>query len=98
MYVKHGILMVVVNSIRKRDILMFGKHVIWMVVNSIKERGLKRTIMATLSFLGDFSFDIRYGTDTVSRVSLADLEIKSENKRRGRNYTPTKARPFNKLI
>lgn len=90
--------MVVVDSIRKRSISSLCKHVIWKVNNSIRTRGLKRSIMLTLSLIGDFSFDFRYGTDTIGRIKLADLDIKSENKQRGRSYAPTKVRPFKKLM
>lgn len=77
---------------------MFAINSIRWVINSIRTRGLKRTVMVSLSFIGDFSFDFRYGTDTIGRIKLADLDIKSENKQRGRSYAPTKVRPFKKLM
>jgi predicted RNA methylase len=68
------------------------------IVDSIKERGLRRTVEIILSKLGDFWYDIRFGTNTVRCIELYELEIKSENKYRGRFYQPTSARAFKALM
>ena len=69
-----------------------------LVVDSIKKRGLTRTIQIILSNLGDYWFDIKYGTNTTRWVNLNDLEVRSENKQRGMKYQPTFERPFRKLM
>ena len=72
---------------------------IWSrMVESITERGLKRTMQSTLNVLEDHLFDIRYGTDTVRRVSVRALDINSENKGEAKDYIPTRGRAFRKLL
>jgi predicted RNA methylase len=67
-------------------------------INSLKNKGLKRSIQSLLSILEDYWFDIKYGIDTIHWVELDDLEIKSKNKEKGRRYQPTRVRHFNKLM
>lgn len=73
-------------------------NILKKVVDSIKKRGLKWTIEIIISKLTDYWFDIRYGTNTLGRVELDDLEIKSRNKQRGTVYEPTSTRSFKKLF
>jgi len=54
--------------------------------------------MDILCFIEDFSFDFKYGTNTMSPVRLCALNIKSENKIKGFKYRPTRAKPFKKLM
>lgn len=98
MSVKQGIWLVVVNYFRRRTISDFVKNYIGVAINRIRKKGLKRSIMIFISFIGDFSFDFRYGTNTINPVTLNDLEIQSDNKLRGYKYGPTQARPFKQLM
>jgi len=71
----------------------------WLrIVSNVRERGVVKTMQGIMSKVGDYAFDLRYGTDTATRVDLQDLQIESGNKRRGVNYMPTHAGPFSKLI
>jgi predicted RNA methylase len=67
-------------------------------INSLKNKGLKRSIQSLLSILEDYWFDLKYGVDTRHWVELDDLEIKTKNKEKGRRYQPTRVRDFNKLM
>jgi SAM-dependent methyltransferase len=72
---------------------------IWIrAIDSVKNRGLKRSVQSLLSILEDCWFDLKYGIDTIHWVELDDLEIKSENKERGKRYQPTRVRHFKKLM
>lgn len=68
------------------------------LVNSIRTRGLKRTLHVILTILEDHYFDIKYKTNTIGQINSGDLDISSENKHGSRGYGPTRARPFTKLI
>jgi hypothetical protein len=68
------------------------------IVNSIRNRGLKRSIDIILSAMGDWVFDMKYGTDTMRCVNLDVLDINSENRQRGERYEPTRERPFRRLM
>lgn len=64
----------------------------------LKDKGFCRTFTIMGNRLYDFYFDFRYKTDTLSRVSLGDLNISGANKSRGSFYQPTMARSFNRLL
>ena len=68
------------------------------VAQSIKDRGYWGTIQVTLSYIIDYFFDIRYGTDTFSWVELDDLQIQSKNIKRGERYQPTHAMSLRNLF
>jgi len=51
-----------------------------------------------MSKIGDYAFDLHYGTNTAQRKDLKDLLISSGNKDRGVNYMPTHAGLFRKLM
>ena len=72
--------------------------VIQSVDKSIEDRGIWDTILVTLSYIIDYFFDIKYGTETYSWVELEDLQIKSENIERGERYQPTHALPLRNLF
>ena len=78
---------------------MLRKYSISQVISeSIRDRGLLRTLRIIIAFCVDYSFDLRYGSDTFSWVDLADLSIVSRNTGRGEDYVPTKARPLAKVL
>ncbi len=60
--------------------------------------GLRRTFSVILVRFFDAIFDWRYGTDTVRRIELDDLQLDSENKERGTRYQPTGTRQFKQLV
>jgi len=41
---------------------------------------------------------LRFGTDTAAVVQLADLDIRSQNRRHGQQYQPTRHRQFQKAL
>ncbi len=65
---------------------------------SIKDVGLLKTIEHIWFTSLDYSFDLRYGTKTMSWESLEILDVESSNIHRGIDYHPTRARPFRKLM
>jgi SAM-dependent methyltransferase len=80
-------------------------NLIRRAILSLQEKGIRKTaaavfrILAThLSRLGDYYFDLRYGTDTRRIIELDKLDIKSQNKPRGVRYEPTRARPFKRVM
>jgi len=85
---------------------MTGRHAtsagwrspIGKTVRSIKRKGVARTMPIVLGALADLTFDLRYGTDTRMYVSLGALDVRSENKSRGRDYQSTEERPFRRLM
>lgn len=68
------------------------------LIQSLKNRGLARTIESGLSVLEDIIFDLRYRTDTVRRVSLDDLTVVGKTKDEANPYHPTRGRVFRKVM
>jgi len=64
----------------------------------IADKGLARTLSIIFNRTWDRYFDWRHKTDTISRVSLSDLEIRGGNKKHGSFYQPTMARSFKRLL
>ncbi|HLQ38767.1 MAG TPA: methyltransferase domain-containing protein [Planctomycetota bacterium] len=64
----------------------------------LAQNGVRKTVHGIACKLDDLWFDLRHGTDTAGRVVLDALEIRSDNKSRGVNYTPTHASAFRGLI
>lgn len=65
---------------------------------TLKNRGVRNTLAILLSYGADYSFDLRYGTDTRSWASLDSLAIDSDNKVHGEMYQPTMALPLARLF
>lgn len=65
---------------------------------TLRGRGLRNTLMILLSYIVDYSFDVRYGTDTRSWASLDGLGIDSSNVQHGEMYQPTLALPLARLF
>jgi len=65
---------------------------------NFQEKGFARTLTIIIYRLGDFRFDLNYGTDTTRKILLKNLAIESENKNRGNTYQPTMAAPFSRLL
>ncbi len=68
------------------------------LVAGIRSHGLRNTAAIVLAYTADYSFDVRYGTDTRSWASLDNLAIGSVNKQRGEMYQPTLAGPLARLF
>ena len=66
--------------------------------NSVKRRGLVRTIKVALSVIIDLAFDLRYRTDTMRWVEMNTLAFESKHKGNAVRYTATKSRPLQRLI
>ena len=69
-----------------------------VIYESIRDRGMTRTLRIISALIVDSSFDIRYGTNTFSWADLGDLNIESTNIHRGEDYVPTKAFPFSRVL
>lgn len=68
------------------------------IISNFREKGIARTLTIIAYRMLDFQFDLKYKTDTTSKIFLEKLNISSENKSRGNPYQPTMARPFNRLM
>jgi hypothetical protein len=67
-------------------------------VESLRGRGLSRTIQTGLSIAEDWCFDWRHGTDTVGRVHQGQLNVDHPNKSSAHPYIPTRGRAFKRLM
>lgn len=67
-------------------------------IRSSRKRGLAQTVKVAWSFLADLSFDWKYGTDTIRRVEMNTLEIKSANRCNAQRYGASKEQPFIRLM
>ena len=65
---------------------------------TLRSRGLRNTLAILFSYVADYSFDVRYGTDTRSWASLDSIVIDSSNVRHGEMYQPTLALPLERLF
>ena len=65
---------------------------------SLRRRGVRTTCEAVLATVGHYWFDVRYGTDTRETVPLRTLDIASDNRRRGVDYSATKPRVFTRFL
>jgi len=70
----------------------------YRISQSLKYRGVLRTIQSGLSILEDLCFDLRYRTDTQRRVDLADLTIVGDSKGEGNQYHPMRGHAFRKVM
>lgn len=67
-------------------------------INSLRQRGLGRTLQVATSYIADYWFDFTYGTDTARRMEVRDMDFQSESKAHSSCYGATKARPFAELM
>jgi len=67
-------------------------------LSTLRRVGVRRTLGAIRSRLSDYVFDIRYGTDTVGRVALSQLDIPYDSAQLGNRYQPTGAGAFNTIM
>ena len=72
--------------------------IIQKILTALQGKGIKRTIAYLLSYIGGITFDIQYGTDTISSIKIKDLKIESNNKTRAEDYEPTQVIPLCKLF
>jgi SAM-dependent methyltransferase len=68
------------------------------VHKSVSSRGLISTIKIAISYLIDFGYDLRYGTDTMQWVDLEELMITEDGRKHGNPYKATKARALVRLL
>jgi len=73
-------------------------NLITRLLQSLKNRGVKRTLESALNIFEDLLFDMRYRTDTARRVNLADFTVVGSNKDAANPYHPTRGRSFKKLM
>ena len=65
---------------------------------ALNKEGMKSQAAFFLSHIGDYMFDIKYGTDTVSWVNLKNLRVVGKNRKRASMYQPTHVYPLKKLF
>ncbi|WP_448189520.1 hypothetical protein [Azospirillum sp. sgz301742] len=66
--------------------------------NSVRQNGLRGTVENAAALFDDVRFDRLHGTETSRIVPLHALDVGSENKHLGVEYTPTRVRAFRKLM
>lgn len=77
---------------------MLIAHVSEWLHRGLAKKGVVGFLDFTVSFVADYWFDIRYGTDTMMWVAKANLHTSSANVQHSAKYQPTKFRPFVKLM
>ncbi len=60
------------------------------VLNSIRSRGLKRSVQSVSDVVEDWRFERKHGLSTKGLIDLTDLEIDSENIQQGKSYMPAR--------
>ena len=78
--------------------MFFVGNVYKQFVNSLKLVGFRGTLSVIVSRLADFSFDNKYGTDTIAWIELDDCDVNGELKNRGQRYQPSGTLSFRKLM
>lgn len=72
------------------------------ILRSIRKNGFARTMRAInsrfVSFVTDYSFDVRYGTKTARWVELKDMVVSGHNKSHGVKYQPTRPSALRKVL
>lgn len=66
--------------------------------NSIRDKGLTRSLQSVISVLEDFYFEMKYGISTSRIVKREDLDISEASKEHSEEYKPTRIRHFRLLI
>ena len=67
-------------------------------LNSIKEKGLKRTFQSFVSFIEDFIYDKRYGLNTRKIIEAEDLYKTDDEINQNNRYQATRLRHFRVLM
>ncbi len=65
---------------------------------SLQEKGWRRSWQSVTSVIGDYFFDLIYGTDTAGWVTVDALDITDEDKKHSVRYQPTRVRHVRKLL
>jgi SAM-dependent methyltransferase len=73
-------------------------HSLAWAFSSVREHGWKRTVKVATSVVADLSFDLRYGTDTMRRVEVADLGAVGSNQHHSVHYQASRAKPLQRLL
>lgn len=73
-------------------------HLIERFVKSLRQDGVLKTVKNAARILADYSFDWKYGTDTMRWVDVDSLETDSFNKVHAQRYQASKTRPLLKLF
>jgi predicted RNA methylase len=68
------------------------------VSKSLRRRGAVLSADRALSMVAERWFDFRYGTDTVTEATFKALTIDSPNEALGVDYSPTRIRPFRRVM
>jgi SAM-dependent methyltransferase len=68
------------------------------LLDVLKERGLLGTMKVGVSYVLDYFYDVRNGTDTFSWAALESLSIDSPNKAFGTHYQPSGVYPLQRVL
>lgn len=68
------------------------------LVDRVREKGVFGIVKVFSAHIRDLSFDIRYGTDTMSWHQLDGLDVVGQNKTHGVMYQPTQAHTLRKVL
>lgn len=82
---------VLIRTVVRRDIPA-------RVRRALGESGVRGTMTRVTNKVIDYSFDIRYGTDTSQWVQVADFGVNSPNLEHAGHYCPTRARQLRMLL
>jgi SAM-dependent methyltransferase len=73
-------------------------HLLARLLNSLQQDGILTTAKNAARILADYSFDLKYGTDTMRRTEVYLLETNSANRTHAHRYEASKTRPLLKLF
>ena len=68
------------------------------IATSLRDQGIKTTLLKLNMLVADYLFDIRYGTDTCAWSELNELTIESDNRKSGFRYQPTRVLLLKKVF
>lgn len=73
-------------------------HILYRLIQSIKNRGMKKSFISAYSYFYDYYFDKKFNVDTLSWVKVNDLGVKLNNKEHAVLYQPTRVLSLRKLF
>lgn len=73
-------------------------HLFLRGLQSVRSKGVRRTLESVLSVGEDVVFELRHGTTTMTRGEHWGLDVTSGNGAFGRDYQPTRVRHFRILM
>ena len=75
-----------------------GDTVVQQLTDSLRQRGLKGTLLRALAYVVDYWWDLKYHTDTFAWVAVERLGIDTQLQAHAQRYQPSQAVPLRQLL